>query len=146
MIDKNRPSLLVGDFILVRRVEAQKKDKWIQGSVHNIDYTLRYIDVRFGDDFNLYNATKFNVRFVLNRLPFRRSHGALEKPVKGQERVIFPDVKHIRGKRYIDQTRLDEMVGKLSNPQIASDEEQLAAVTSIVNAPPGTVPFVIFGP
>ena len=58
-------------------------------------------------------------------------------------RLLFPDLDHVRtGAVSIEQMTAISPVNRL----IGEDHEQLMAVAAIVHQPPGSVPFVIFGP
>ncbi|KAJ4466995.1 RNA helicase [Lentinula aciculospora] len=137
---ENRPSVLVGDFILVRQCHASDRT-WFQGRVHQV--YENYVSLRFDDSFSTYRGNSFEVRFVLNRLSLRRMHAALinnNNPI----RLLFPGPEHIRGMRTISSELIKKIVPV--NRVIGQDPEQLEAVAAIVNLPPGSVPFVIFGP
>ncbi|KAG7085878.1 hypothetical protein E1B28_003411 [Marasmius oreades] len=134
---EKRPSVLVGDKILVQPHGAPT-GIWFEGGVH----TIREIEV--GMKFNKKFAPKptdlFSVRFKLNRSSVRRQHQALDWKVV-QERVLFPDPEHL-GSGGIPQG----LPRSTFNPVIANNPRQLQAVTSILHAPAGSVPFVLFGP
>jgi len=111
------------------------------GRVHKVDETK--VSLRFGDEFSTYKGTSFDVRFVLNRLTLRRMHDAITNN-NNPTRFLFPGPEHIAGMRRVTQAQMDEIVP--INRSRGSDEEQLETVTSIVNMPPGSPPFVVFGP
>ncbi|KAJ3917943.1 RNA helicase [Lentinula edodes] len=137
---ENRPSVLVGDFILVRQDHATDRT-WFQGRVHQV--YENYVSLRFDDSFSTYRGNSFEVRFVLNRLSLRRMHAALinkNNPV----RLLFPGPEHIRNLRRMCSGLIDKI--SPINRDIGGDPEQLEAVAAIVNMPPGSPPFVIFGP
>ncbi|KIM42180.1 hypothetical protein M413DRAFT_70670 [Hebeloma cylindrosporum] len=141
---ENRPSVLVGDFILVSRSESAdtlNTRKWYEGRVHQV--YENYVSLRFGNDFSTYRGTKFDVRFVLNRLPFRRMHQALVNKFK-PARFLFPSPAHIAGVHRVSQSMIDD-ISPFDRP-IGEDEEQMETVAAIVNQKPGSVPFVVFGP
>jgi helicase MOV-10 len=145
LITKDRPSLLVGDFIDVRRVGAPDNEQWIRGVIFDIPYALEYLEVFFRDgDFSLYRGNNFDVRFVLNNLPFRRAHAAVDE--KPHQRVLFPTTKQMKAKLPPTAAQKNAIASGLAQDFVANDEEQLLAVSSIVNSPTGNVPFVIFGP
>jgi helicase MOV-10 len=145
MIFKDKaPKVTVGDFLMVRHSEADEREKWHHGCVHEVPSNLSYIRVRFSDDFNTYNKDKFDIRFVLNRLPLRRAHFALRERL--QERLLFPTEAHLLLKQHPSRIDKQAIITKLNNKQITKDPEQLDAITSIVRAPPGSPPFLIFGP
>lgn len=136
--------MLVGDFILVSLSESAdtlNTRKWYEGRVHQV--YENYVSLRFGNDFSTYRGTKFDVRFVLNRLPFRRMHQALANKFK-PDRFLFPSPAHIAGVQRISQSTIDDIT-PFDRP-IGEDEEQMETVAAIVNQKPGSVPFVVFGP
>ncbi|KAG7097715.1 hypothetical protein E1B28_005039 [Marasmius oreades] len=141
-LSEGRPSVLVGDFILVRQQHATDKT-WFEGRVHQVHES--HVSLRFGDDFNTYRGTSFDIQFVLNRLSLRRMHAAVTN-INNPERLLFPGSLHLRQKhnQRVTQQQVEEIVP--INRLIGEDPEQLQTVAAIVNLPPGSVPFVVFGP
>ncbi|KAF5389693.1 hypothetical protein D9757_006021 [Collybiopsis confluens] len=137
---EGRPSVLVGDFILVRHQNGADKT-WYQGRVHKVYET--HVSLRFDDTFSTYRGNSFEVRFVLNRLSFRRMHAALTNK-NDLARLLFPDTEHARNLRKVSRALMDGITP--INRVVGEDPEQLEAVTAIVNMPPGSPPFVVFGP
>ncbi|KAJ3979873.1 RNA helicase [Lentinula detonsa] len=137
---EGRPSVLVGDFILVRQEHATDQT-WFQGRVHQV--YENYVSLRFDDSFSTYRGNSFEVRFVLNRLSLRRMHAALVNR-NNPARLLFPGPEHIRNMRRTSFELIDKITP--INRVIGQDPEQLQAVAAIVNMPPGSPPFVIFGP
>ncbi|KAF8970450.1 P-loop containing nucleoside triphosphate hydrolase protein [Flammula alnicola] len=141
---ENRPSVLVGDFILVSHSESSdtvNTRTWHEGRVHKV--YEKHVSLHFGSDFSTYRGTKFDVRFVLNRLPYRRMYQALVNkfdPI----RFLFPGPEHIRGAERVPLDKIVELV-PFYRP-LGEDEEQMETVAAIVNQKPGSVPFVVFGP
>ncbi|TFK41414.1 P-loop containing nucleoside triphosphate hydrolase protein [Crucibulum laeve] len=141
---ENRPSVLVGDFILVSHVgseDANEKRKWYEGRVHQVHQN--HVTLRFSDSFSTYRGTKFDVKFVLNRLPLRRMHHALNNSFK-PARVLFPGPEHVAGLRRVTAAQRSSFV-PIYRP-LREDEEQMETIAAIVNQDPGSVPFVVFGP
>lgn len=134
---ENRPSVLVGDFILVKHSGESNDQRWFKGCVHTV--MADQVSLRFNDSFSTYKGTKFDVRFVLNRLPFRRMHQAITIKVDSS-RYLFPELERVRAINAQPEplTPFNRLVGE--------NHEQSMAVAAIVNQPPGSVPFVIFGP
>ncbi|THV07178.1 P-loop containing nucleoside triphosphate hydrolase protein [Dendrothele bispora CBS 962.96] len=139
-LSEGRPSVLVGDFILVRHTHSTEKT-WYQGRVHRVDETK--VRLRFGDEFSTYKGTSFNVRFVLNRLPLRRMHDAVTNKYDPM-RFLFPGPEHVSNMRRVTRRQMDDIVP--INRLVGSDPEQLETVAAIVNMPSGSPPFVVFGP
>lgn len=132
--------MLVGDFILVKHTNTTE-DVWDEGRVHKV--YADHVGLQFGDDFSTYRGTKFDVRFVLNRLPERRMHQALANK-NNPSRILFPGPAHLRpgGRTTLEQRNSFSPI----NRNIGEDEEQLETVTAILHQRPGSVPFVVFGP
>ncbi|KAF7323583.1 RNA helicase [Mycena kentingensis (nom. inval.)] len=142
-LEEGRPSVVVGDFIRLRHTGVED-GPWYEGRVHQVHQ--KHLSLRFGDNFSTYRGTKFDVRFTLNRLPLRRMHQALTN-ASNQERILFPTVDHMKGKRNVRRCSEEQIAAIVPvNRLVAEDREQLETVAAIVNRPRGTVPFVIFGP
>lgn len=136
---EKRPSVLVGDSVHVRIQRCP--DQWFQGRV----FVLRELEVgmRFHHAFNIRPGDLCEARFSVNRIPLRRMHQALDCPFF-PDRVLFPNASHLVGLQRPTQQQLARL--STVNPLIATNPPQLEAVTAIVNRPPGSAPFVIYGP
>ncbi|KAK0496609.1 P-loop containing nucleoside triphosphate hydrolase protein [Armillaria luteobubalina] len=137
---EGRPSVVVGDSILVRPV-GQPNKAWFKGRVHNV--AMSHVGLRFNDAFNTYRGTKFEVRFVLNRLSFCRMHDALGNK-SDPPRLLFPGSEHLTTERPVTSAMLEEL--SPLNRDIGRNKEQLETVAAILNQPRGSVPFIVFGP
>ncbi|KAF8217659.1 P-loop containing nucleoside triphosphate hydrolase protein [Mycena galopus ATCC 62051] len=137
---EKRPSVLVGDRILVQKPAASTPGHWFEGGVHFV--RKEDVGLRFHSSFRASPADRFNVRFKLNRYPLRRQHLALGTAYS-EDRVLFPLPLHVPSAMYPTQARARM---KVFNPLIATNVPQLQAVMAVVKRPPGSVPFVIFGP
>lgn len=125
-----------GDRILVQE-QGATDGRWFEGHVH----VLRQLEVglQFHGSFSRYSeATRFHVRFKLNRIPVRRQHQAMDSAFT-EDRILFPLVTHIASASV-------DLSLKLHNPLVSSNAPQLQAVTSIVALRPGSAPFIVFGP
>ena len=96
-----------------------------------------------GSAFSTYRGTVFDVRFKLNRLPYRRMHQALTNG-NDQSRFLFPNNEHVRDLRPVGASAIARITP--INRLVGTDEEQLETVATILNRPAGSVPFVVFGP
>jgi helicase MOV-10 len=134
---ERRPSILVGDYILVMHSGAND-GKWYEGRVHEIG--VNDIKLRFSDDFSLYRGSEVDVQFVLNRLPFRRMHQGLAVSFS-PSRVLFPEIDHAWTSPVPPETEMTFV-----NRAIGQNLEQAGAVNAILRQPPGSLPFIIFGP
>lgn len=100
----------------------------------------REVGLRFHESFSGWSSNQtYNIRFKLNRLTLQRQHMAMDTAFS-QDRVLFPERVHLLS------SRLAEPPIKAIDPLIQQNPLQLKAATSIVNSPPGSVPFIIFGP
>lgn len=136
---EGRPSVLVGDYILVKHNDSTSTN-WYKGCVHKV--CANHVSLRFSSDFSTYKGIVFDVRFVLNRLPLRRAHQALVLKVD-LTRLLFPKAEHI-----IAGPVTNDQINAISpiNRAIGGDLEQRTAVAAILNLRRGSMPFVIFGP
>ncbi|EAU82858.2 RNA helicase [Coprinopsis cinerea okayama7 len=141
---ENRPSVLVGDFILVSESNpaiAFENRTWYEGRVHEV--RMDEVVLRFGDGFNTYRGNRFDVRFVLNRLPYRRMHHALVNSF-APRRILFPGPQDILGLKRVTAQQKAAIVPYYR--QLKDDDEQLETVTAILHQNPGSAPFIVFGP
>lgn len=135
---ENRPSVLVGDRLFVQK-QGSPEGEWYEGGVHVV--RRDEVGLRFHRSFAGWSASqKYNVRFKLNRYPLRRQHQALDTAFR-EERILFPTNHDIIQTSYSTRTRLP-----IVNPLISLNPPQCQAVLAIAKRPPGSVPFIIFGP
>ncbi|GJJ10625.1 hypothetical protein Clacol_004852 [Clathrus columnatus] len=138
---EKRPSVIIGDKILVQKTGGVESAKWYEGYVHRI-HQLN-VDLRFHPSFKPLRGQKFNVRFKVCRNPLRRMHQAIATAFC-PDRVLFPKPSHIENRQLVTADQLDSI--RTVNRSIESNYPQLRAVGIIMDMPPGSVPFVIFGP
>ena len=138
---EKRPSVIVGDRILVQIKGSKSSGRWFEGHVHRV--RLNDVDLKFHSSFNSYRGQKYNVRFKLGRLPLRRMHQALGTAFTS-DRVLFPSEAHTLSR--VPPTRVEMGKIRVVNRLIETNPPQLLAVTSILHMPEGSVPFVVFGP
>lgn len=141
---ENRPSVLVGDYILVSHAgpeETLNTRTWYEGRVHEVH--AQHVSLYFSDSFSVFRGTKFDVRFKLNRLTLRRMHQALKNKYD-PPRLLFPGPEHIQDTVRVTAGQI-AVIRPFSRP-VGEDEEQMETVAAIVNQKPGSVPFVVFGP
>ena len=140
-LGEGRPSVVVGDIINVRHT-GNTNGLWYQGYVHQV--MERAVRLHFSPKFSAYRGTKVDVQFTLNRLPDRRMHHAVLSSDFNAHKLLFPTengclplkvptVAQMRDFNLVDRTLQNNM-------------EQLQAIVAIVSRPPGSVPFVVFGP
>lgn len=134
---ENRPSVLIGDEILVQPAGSQS-GKWFSGFVHKFERDE--VGLRFGRGFQGLNPNERSyVRFQYNRIVSRREHHAI-KATPPVPRLQFPLLNHVK--------RRPASGGVITtyNPDIEANPAQKRAVSSIVRLPPGSPPFIVFGP
>ena len=135
---EGRPSVIVGDFILLKHHGTS--GEWYRGCVHEI--AADTVSLRFNDQFSTFKGNRFDVQFVLNRIPLRRQHQALTAKYE-LNRLLFPDLEHDLGPvTDFDDDNTTPPINRI----LLGNPEQLMAVSTIVHSPPGSLPFVIFGP
>jgi helicase MOV-10 len=137
---EKRPSIILGDRILVK---PKGMDKWYEGYVHVIE--REEVGLRFNRAFDFYAGQKYHVRFKLNRISLRRMHQAMDT-VYNVSRIFFPAPTDARSKNLRAATPAEQRQLVLVNRNIGENPPQLKAVAAIVRLPPGSPPFVIFGP
>ena len=115
--------------------------RWFEGHVHVVRQAE--VGLCFHSSFGRYNeGRQFHVRFKLSRIPLRRQHQAMDT-VFMEDRVLFPVLSHLP----VGDVRTKRDVSlKLYNALLSKNEPQVQAVVSIVALPPGSAPFIVFGP
>ncbi|KIK60713.1 hypothetical protein GYMLUDRAFT_998794 [Collybiopsis luxurians FD-317 M1] len=134
---EKRPSVLVGDRILVRKPNSPS-GHWFEGGVHVV--RREEVGLKFHGSFIASPNDRFLVRFKLNRYPMRRQHQALDSAFS-QDRVMFPTKLHFPRSMLRTSAPM-----RWRNSLIADNPPQRQAVVSIAYREPGSMPFVIFGP
>ncbi|KAK0452100.1 P-loop containing nucleoside triphosphate hydrolase protein [Desarmillaria tabescens] len=132
---EKRPSVLVGDNILVRRSDAPE-GHWYSGCVHFVHKAE--VGLCFYYSFKATSTDRFLVRFKLNRYPLRRQHQALETAF-APARLLLPTEQHVLAPSGASPWRP-------FNKLIDTNPQQRQAVDCILRQPGGSVPFIIFGP
>ncbi|KAH6905384.1 RNA helicase [Coprinopsis sp. MPI-PUGE-AT-0042] len=136
---EKRPSVLVGDRILVQQTGCQP-GHWFEGHVHVVRQAE--VGLRFHGSFSGWDANKlYNIRFKLNRIILRRQHQAVDSSFN-EERILFPAPRHLLP---IGTTGRDKTI-RVFNTLISDNPRQMEAVTAIAYQPPGSTPFILFGP
>ena len=129
---------MVGDRILVQPHGAPE-GHWFEGYVHIV--REKEVGLRFNKSFK--TSRLYHVRFKLCRINFRRQHNALDEKFH-EDRILFPNVTHPSA---LSRGR-GASKGKLCyyDHNIATNPQQELAIRSITRLPPGSPPFVLFGP
>lgn len=128
---------VTGDGILVRAQDTPD-GKWFEGLV--VDVRAEEVALQFQGSFARWTPSRaYAVRFNFNRYPLRRQHQALNRPFN-DERVFFPITKDVK--------QLSAYVVDVEpyNPLIGNNPAQMLAIRAILRLPPGSHPFIIYGP
>ena len=133
---EKKPKVIVGDTILLRR-STQPEAMWHRGTVHRVDE--KAVTLRFGENFNTYKASTFDVQFVLNRMPYRRFHQAVLN-VATLGRLLFPS------EPIVDNRGRSDPESVFFNRNLAKNPAQRNVVETVLSRPPSSPPIVISGP
>lgn len=137
---EKRPSLIVGDSILVQHVNS-RSHHWWEGRVFRVRQLE--VDLKFNGRFNAFRGQRFDVRFRLNRLCLRRMHQALDSTFS-RGSVLFPRIEDFDYAKRPSSAQLAAI--RPGERKIAENEHQLEAVAAIMHQAPGSPPFIVFGP
>ncbi|KAH6909394.1 RNA helicase [Coprinopsis sp. MPI-PUGE-AT-0042] len=134
---EKRPSVLIGDRILVQKINAPT-GHWFEGHVHIVQRDQ--VALCFHTSFTGWTPSqRYNIHFQLNRIVVQRQHQALNSAFK-EDRVLFPLQQHV------NTTPKGRRKFPYFNSLIPGNERQARAVRSIVKLPSGSPPFIVFGP
>jgi helicase MOV-10 len=143
------PGVALGDFLWLDDIHD---DIRYEARVTNVDVLIRHhlavleVSLRLPTDFNLYKGSRFELRFRHNRCTLLRQYRALTAALAPPRRLLFPSVSDIKPTRRLSRAEIDNLKSRqLVNSDIRHDSEQLQAVISILEQPPGSVPFIIYG-
>ncbi|KAI0290985.1 P-loop containing nucleoside triphosphate hydrolase protein [Russula brevipes] len=104
------------------------------------------ISLMLPTNFNLYQGAQFVLRLKHDRIALRRQYHALTTAF-APRRLLFPSVSDIKPIRRLSKDEVNDLkLHQLVNRQIRDDNQQLQTVVSILEQPPGSVPFIIYGP
>ncbi|XP_047317361.1 probable RNA helicase SDE3 [Impatiens glandulifera] len=133
---ERRPSLVYGDFILVKHKDANVVTTPYQGHIHRIE--AEEVFLRFGDEFYRHHApgNLYNVQFNYNRANMRRSYQAVKAAESLGIDFLFPSES--------EQMRVIRPV-HVPSLSLALNEEQKVSVQTILGCRGGS-PYVIYGP
>ena len=144
------PEVVLGDFLWLDDV---KNNIRYEARVAKIDVFTRHhlavlnMLVRLPPDLDLYQGTQFAIQLRHNRLILRHQYHALTSAFASPRRLSFPSVSDIKPKRHLSRTEIYNLKFRhLVNRTIRDDPQQLQAVISILEQPPGSVPFLVYGP
>lgn len=141
-LSEGKPSVLIGDRILLQK-HGDVTDSWYEGVVHKV--SLNEVTLHLGSNFSMHKhaSRRVDVRFKLNRMPLRRGHQAVTIHNK-LARILFPGPEHILNSQPVNSAQMAE--GDLVDRTLADNVEQMKTVATIIAMPPGSVPFIVYGP
>ncbi|KDQ06471.1 hypothetical protein BOTBODRAFT_121476 [Botryobasidium botryosum FD-172 SS1] len=128
---EKRPSVMIGDLIIA--VSSQGKP--YGGYVHVVENLQ--VGLSFHSSFPGESGQLYDIEFSLCRIPLQRMHQALSQQTP-LDRLLAPN-------HFFPASILPGQL-TLYNTKIADNPPQHQAVTSIVSQPPGSTPFIVFGP
>jgi helicase MOV-10 len=144
------PELIQGDFVWLDDVGTEIRYEALVTRIlvfrgRSRGFVLK-MWLRLPAQFNPQKEALFTLRFRLNRVTLRRQYHVLTRLSTGKlpRRLLFPSPADIGPIRRLSRAEIDNL--DLANGNIRDDDQQLRAVVSILEQPPGSVPFIIFGP
>jgi helicase MOV-10 len=144
------PEVVLSDFLWLDDIHD---DIRYEARVTGVDVFTRHplvvlkVSLRLPTDFNFYKEAQFEVRFRHNRIALRRQYQALAAALAPPRRLLFPSVSDIKPMRRLSRVEVDNLkFRQLVNREIRDDGQQFQAVISILEQPPGCIPFIIYGP
>jgi helicase MOV-10 len=143
------PEVVQGNFLWL---DDTQDDKRYEARVMHADVFMRRhlavlkMSLRLPTDFNLYQGAQFVLRLKHDRIALRRQYHALTTALTPR-RLLFPSVSDIKPIRHLSKAEVNDFkLHQLVNRKIRDDDQQLQTVVSILEQPPGSVPFIIYGP
>ena len=144
------PEVALGDFLWLDDIHDNIR---YEARVINVDVFIRHhlavlkVSLRLPTVFNVHNRSRFELRFRHNRITLRRQYQALMAALAPPRRLLFPSVSDFKPMRRLSRAEIDTLkFRQLVNRAIRDDNQQLQAVISILEQPPGSIPFIIYGP
>ena len=144
------PDVALGDLLWLDNIHD---DIRYEARVTNVDVFMRHhlavlkVSLRLPTEFNLHKRSRFELRFRHNRSTLRRQYHVLTAALASPRRLLFPSVSDIKLMRRPSWAEIDNLkFRQLVNRDIRDDNQQFQAVISILEQPPGSIPFIIYGP
>jgi len=144
------PEVALGDFLWLDDIQDNIR---YEARVTNIDVFTRHhlavlkMTVRLPAEFKLYEGTQFVLQLRPNRITLRHQYHTLTSSFTSPRRLLFPSVSDIKPNRPLSRAEIYNLKFRhLVNRRIRDDPQQLQAVISILEQPPGSVPFIVYGP
>jgi helicase MOV-10 len=144
------PEVALGNFLWLDDIHD---DIRYEARVTNVDVFIRHhlavlkISLKLPTDFTLHKGSRFELQSRHNRSTLRRQYHALTAALAPPRRLLFPSVSDIKPMRHLSKAEIDNLkFCQLVNRDIRDDGQQLQTIISILEQPPGSVPFIIYGP
>ena len=144
------PEVSLGDLLWLDHIHDNIR---YEARITNVDVFTRHqltvlkVSLRLPAIFSLQKEARFEVRLRHNRIALRRQYHALTAALAPPRRLVFPSVSDIKPMQRLSRAEIDNLkFHQLVNRDVRDDGQQLQAVISIIQQPPGSVPFIIYGP
>ncbi|XP_065066757.1 RNA helicase Mov10l1-like [Rhopilema esculentum] len=140
---EGRPSVLIGDKILLDITDSPLNSPRYEGCVHEV--RAEDVLLKFSQSFHdIYRSEDCDVQFFFNRTTIRRCHQAVEYGAELGKEVLFPTVLNKKPPltQNVRSRRQTELV--FYNKHL--NQRQQAAVRRIVAAQGRPTPYLLFGP
>ncbi|XP_072026014.1 RNA helicase Mov10l1-like [Amphiura filiformis] len=123
---EGRPSVMVGDKIILSLPNANKYDAKYEGIVHEVlsDVVLLKFNEKFQES---YQAEEYNVAFTFSRTPLRRCHQAADFAKNLGMQVLFPSRVEARPPQVNITYRSQTTVTTIKTPRIPTNLPRLAS-------------------
>jgi helicase MOV-10 len=141
-LSENRPSVLKGDEIKVNF--PSEPHRVYRGRVLEIERET--VVLSFDSSFRYVAGQRVEVSFVLRRTSLRRFHLGIRglSTCPGAATLLFPDMNDLEGGRLHPPREVSSAGLRPFNRNL--NQEQMAAVSAIVEGEARHVPYIIFGP
>nr|XP_022908608.1 putative helicase mov-10-B.1 [Onthophagus taurus] len=141
---EKRPSLMVGDVIIIRLHRDHTAYEGVIKSVNDRTIWIHNVDPILLDMVEANAFIEFDVAFKLGRLTYERKHSAVDLCIKKDLRAtLFPDVA-LRNRIIAERFNISNI--QFYNDSIYVNPEQRKAVLSILNDTAFPAPYILFGP
>lgn len=165
---EGRPSLLIGDKVLVKESLEDSSGPVYEGYIHAVH--SQDVLLRFNPGFHQnFNRQEFDVAFMFNRTPLQRIHQAVSFANNIGNDVLFPEQLNAKKPLYLlaNQTTTNKTKGQTLaanhwqvTPDITREKtrsgfaffdkslnmQQRAAVTRVLAGQNRPIPYILFGP
>ena len=120
----------------IKLYKSQSGETMFIGFVHAIETSRVLLSLPRG----FKTDVLYNVEFVANRIPFRRMHQALDL-APPPARLLYPSSADVADPGILAASDISPL-----DVRLHQNDAQRRAVTSIINLPASSAPFLVFGP